>query len=261
MITVTELEYYSKGGATTTAIDVPYDIRPREYLNFASEDYKDNKDSIRSRINALSNAKRALHRQIDLVTKIFGISKLTTKRYFDFPHKLEFCSKCGIVGPQILLKLNKQRNSVEHDYYFPSPSEVEDFIDITELFLAATENILENFPCETEFHSPEFDLFGMPKRGIGVVIEPYEGVVTIHINDFIAEPRANQEDAEIIHAEYRKISDSLRDGKQIPNITEEERLKYHRAIVHRKISTKTKFTINDSKDYFEWVSFVMNKKK
>lgn len=91
-----------------------------------------------SRLNSFSNAYG------------FGASRSRSTFYY----RLEFCKSCGIVGPRILRKLNRVRNAVEHEYYVPSQSEVEDFIDVVELFLAATDRYLKNFPKEIEL---EFD--------------------------------------------------------------------------------------------------------
>ncbi|HED00055.1 MAG TPA: hypothetical protein ENN18_06710 [Proteobacteria bacterium] len=259
MITVNDLENYTPGGTTTITLGNPYKIAPRDYLNFASEDLKEKKDK-RSLVNALSNAKRSLHFQIDLLTKAFGISNLAPKKRLDFPRKLEFCVQCGIVGPQILRKMNQLRNTVEHEYYVPELDEVKDFIDITELFIVATDHILKNFPNDIEFRSPEIDLFGIPRRGIGIIIKPYDGKITIHINDFITEPKPRLDNAENIYEEYKEISNGLKEGVQLPDMSDEERIKYYRAISRKVISNKLEFSVNDGKDYFEWVSFVLNKR-
>ncbi|MCK9293719.1 MAG: hypothetical protein M0P70_01435 [Desulfobulbaceae bacterium] len=260
MIRPSDLENFSQGCATTYTLNSPYSITSWDYLGFAKEDLKEEKED-RTLVNALSNAKRALHLQIDILTKTFGIMYINPKRRFDFPQKLDFCVKCGIVGPQILRKINRLRNAVEHEYYVPDINEVEDFIDITELFVAASDVILRNFPHDIEFRSPEIDLFGIPKRGVGIVIEPSQGKVIIHINDFIAEPRPNREDAEDIFREYKERSKNLRDGDPLPDLPDEVRMKYYRAISRKTKSVKIEFSVKDSPNYFEWVSFAITKRK
>jgi len=198
MITPNDLINYTPVLSSAIVLDTPHKITTRDYLNFASEDLKEKKDK-RSLVNALSNAKRSLHFQIDLLTKAFGISNLAPKSRLDFPRKLDFCVQCGIVGPQILRKINRLRNIVEHEYYVPELNEVEDFIDITELFIAATDHLLKNFPHQTEFQSPEIDSFGIPRKDIEIVIEPDNGKVTIHIG-------------ENIYKEYKERSNDLREG-------------------------------------------------
>ncbi|HEY2294809.1 MAG TPA: hypothetical protein VGM86_29250 [Thermoanaerobaculia bacterium] len=115
------------------------------YLSFALADLED-ADSERSLVNALSNAKRAIHRRVDSVAKSFGVGRLPSKERKSFPQLLEFCRHCGVIGPRIVAKLNRVRNEMEHEYYLPSREEAEDFVDVTELFIAATDVIVYSFP-------------------------------------------------------------------------------------------------------------------
>ena len=140
-----------------TRLEFPEGIQPKTYLEFANTDVKST-DEPRCFVNALSNAKRALHFQIEILTDAFGISyTVKNTKYISFPERLKFCSKCGIVSPRILAKLNKVRNEVEHDYYLPSRDEVEDYIDIVELFLAATDRFFYQFPNDVEFLCKSID--------------------------------------------------------------------------------------------------------
>jgi hypothetical protein len=124
---------------TSKEIEVSEDVSPRAYLLFAVADLQASNDE-RSRVNALSNAKRALHFQVELIAKAYGFTKMHKRT--SFYEKLEFCRKCGIVGPRILGKINKLRNAVEHAYHLPAQTEVEDFVDVVELFLTATDRYL-----------------------------------------------------------------------------------------------------------------------
>ncbi|MER2498864.1 hypothetical protein ABS858_22540 [Vibrio neptunius] len=104
----------------------------------------------RTLVNALSNAKRALHLQVETIAKSLGF--VQQKRGFpNFHAYLGFCEKCGVVTPRILKKLNTVRNAVEHEYYIPTESETEDFIDVVELFLAATDKFIYQFPVDLEW--------------------------------------------------------------------------------------------------------------
>jgi hypothetical protein len=125
-------------------------LSPRVYFDFAQADLHD-KSTSRSRVNALSNAKRALHYQVDLISRALGIEQLETKKRLDFPHKLDFCKECGISSPSIIRRLNKIRNVVEHDYIIPTITQVQDYMDVVELFLAATDRVIYQFPTYMEF--------------------------------------------------------------------------------------------------------------
>lgn len=125
-------------------------ITPQMYLEFSVIDLENNQGT-RSFVNAFANAKRAIHLQTDLISKAFGIDLLPVKLRSTFPKKMNFCEKCGIVGSRILNKYNKIRNKLEHEYYAPQPDEVEDIIDVTQLFLAATARFITLFPIDFEF--------------------------------------------------------------------------------------------------------------
>ena len=47
-------------------------------------------------------------------------------------------------------KLNKIRNKIEHEYYLPKNDEVENIIDVVDLFLAATARFISMFPTDIE---------------------------------------------------------------------------------------------------------------
>ncbi|WP_419207854.1 hypothetical protein ACN08N_21255 [Photobacterium leiognathi subsp. mandapamensis] len=130
------------------SIEVDGDIKPRDYFNYAIQDIEEAEGS-RSLINAFLNAKRALHYQIDLLIEAYGYKSYKNRN--TFPAKLEYCKKCGIVSPRILEKLNKVRNEIEHDYTVPTRSEVDDFIDVVELFLAATDRFFYRLPDNIVF--------------------------------------------------------------------------------------------------------------
>ena len=95
-----------------------------DYFEFALKDIESG-DGERFKINAFSNAKRALHLQVETLANIFGFKNGNNKRNPNFHHYLEYCNKCGVITPRILKKLNKIRNAVEHDYYSPTKDEVD----------------------------------------------------------------------------------------------------------------------------------------
>lgn len=119
------------------------------YLGYAVEDLVAG-NGARNVINAASNAKRALHLQAELLSEAFGIHIKYPKKNLHFPKRLEFLRNCGVVGGSVLNKLNKMRNEMEHEYAEPTADETQDFIDIVEMFLAATARIVTSFPSSVE---------------------------------------------------------------------------------------------------------------
>jgi hypothetical protein len=148
----------------TSFVSTKKEIYPSSYLDYAKEDISEG-ISRRTLVNALSNAKRAFHFQVDIICTTFGWEKHKASKKTSFPAKLEYLSKCGIISPNILLKLNRTRNLVEHEYTAPTEEELRDYIDIVELFLMATKGLLDSFPesltlelMKDEHYNQELDL-------------------------------------------------------------------------------------------------------
>ena len=120
----------------------PYEIDAREFLSFAKEDLED--DSARGRINALSNAKRAIECRIDEILTLFNLKPFTSRQRLNLPLKIQFLQTLSIPAPNILRRLTvKKRNSLEHDYIMPDREETQDAVEVAELFLKATDPEVE----------------------------------------------------------------------------------------------------------------------
>jgi hypothetical protein len=133
--------YFVQGGSP---IKYPTkDIWPSTYLDFARADF-DQEKSARSWVNTVSNAKRALHLQVDALAVALGWSHVKGRN--DFPTKLNFLGSCGVLSPTIIKRINRFRNSVEHDYYIPSEDEALEYLEIVELYLGATHHTATYFP-------------------------------------------------------------------------------------------------------------------
>jgi len=126
------------------------EIYPSSYLDYAKQDIEEAFEK-RNRVNSVGNAKRAFHLQVEMLCDAFGCGVLNKYKFLSFPKKLEFLRKCGVISPNILKKLNKKRNEIEHDYFVPCKDEVEDYIDIVELFLMATKDLLDRFPEDIDW--------------------------------------------------------------------------------------------------------------
>lgn len=124
-------------------------ISPELYLDFAKRDLQEG-NCLRKLVNSVSNAKRSLHLQSELLSDALGIKLIAPKGKIPFPKRIGFLRDCGVVGGGILNKLNSTRNAVEHDYIVPDETIAQDFIDVVELFVAASERLLRNFPSLAE---------------------------------------------------------------------------------------------------------------
>ncbi|WP_162935030.1 hypothetical protein [Pseudomonas cavernae] len=182
---------------TTTSVPLRFSRKttPKDYYHFAIQDLSIEPDT-RSLVNALSNTKRALHLQVEMLSTAFGLDKFS-KKAKSFPAMVDFLSSCGLVTPRILSKINKLRNLVEHEYHIPEKDEVENFIDVTELFIAATEKYIKNFPCGIEFLAEAIDP-NHPQISY-VDLEPYEGVITFS-HGLVANTEGHDWEKSEIHA-------------------------------------------------------------
>ena len=124
----------------------PFKLTPLDFLKFAKEDF--NEKNTRNLVNALSNIKRAINCQIDQILFIFGFSKKRWK----FPEKIEFIKDIGIISPEIIKKINKKRNLIEHEYDIPSSEGVSDAIGIAELFIESVKPIFIRYYKDLEIH-------------------------------------------------------------------------------------------------------------
>jgi hypothetical protein len=132
-----------------TALDYEFEIEPEDFLRFAEID--SNNIEKHSLVNGLSNAKRA----IDCATeKVFRIFELTPVKN-NFPLKLRLLQDIGVVAPRIINKVNQTRNLLEHEFKIPTRENVEDAIDIANLFVSSIRGVLSS--VWTDFYLQEND--------------------------------------------------------------------------------------------------------
>ena len=124
-----------------TEVDSPFDLKAEDFLSFAEEDVKGDKD--KDIINALSNAKRAIENRMDHLLYAFGYPIL--EEQWSFPNKVEILNNLGIIAPRILRRINAIRNLLEHKYKLPKREKVEDAIDVAILFLEYTKRFVYDF--------------------------------------------------------------------------------------------------------------------
>ncbi|MBC8757124.1 hypothetical protein H2O64_20795 [Kordia sp. YSTF-M3] len=127
----------------TTTLKTNFDISPQEFIKYAELDLSSNYEH--NIVNALSNAKRALDSQLDSLLVCLGYYGISQKKYWSFPKKIDLINELGIIAPRVLRKINKQRNLLEHQFIKPDEESVEDFLDITLLFIASTDRFTLKF--------------------------------------------------------------------------------------------------------------------
>lgn len=214
-----------------TRLSIPDYPRPHTYLEFALLDLESD-TSDRTATNALSNAKRALHFQLTVLAEGLGIGKLLKGKKAPFPQLLDFCTACGVVGPRVLRKLNMSRNRVEHDFYLPGREEVEDFVDVTELFLAATDRLIFSFPEQIDLE-PVIDSKNLPSiTYVGLKLEPGSGLMEIDVG-----LRDDPREELIRAASSKKVRQNL--------------------IAERREACTMRISVTDGEAYPQWVALLI----
>ncbi len=127
-----------------------FEIKPRDFIRFAKDDLKTNKDS--GLVNAITNAKRAIDCQVDTIFKTFGIEfdnlPKATEVFINhidneknnLPHKLKLIQALQIAPSGLTSKARTIRNKLEHYYEIPNLKEIKDAIEIAELFILSCES-------------------------------------------------------------------------------------------------------------------------
>lgn len=129
---------------------LPWELDASSYLAFARTDLK--QGGLRGRVNALSNAKRALHAQADGVLYCAGFWDRAKERHWSFDTKFELLAEMEIAAPGMLGRINGLRNKVEHDYAAPDDTQqLADLIDAVELFMSATRSYASARYSEVDF--------------------------------------------------------------------------------------------------------------
>lgn len=132
-----------------------FDITPKEFLSFSKQDFK--ADDKRGRVNALSNAKRAIDCQTDKIFACLGLNPAkfpesinlfienvkSTSRKDIKPHLL-FLQALRFAPASIIAKTRNLRHSLEHYYQEPTHEQVSEAIDLADLFITATDSKLNN---------------------------------------------------------------------------------------------------------------------
>jgi hypothetical protein len=118
------------------------DLNPTDFLERAEEDYELGGSA--SLLNSITNAKRAIHCQIDQTLTSLGFN---SKRW-NLPQKIDMLNRLGFIAPRILKRVTDARNVLEHEYSAPTIQQIEESLDLAALFLGATNRYLENFGDE-----------------------------------------------------------------------------------------------------------------
>ncbi|WP_017689856.1 hypothetical protein [Paenibacillus sp. PAMC 26794] len=116
----------------------PFELSPRDYLQFAESDLK-GKDDL-SLINCVSNIKRAMDCQIDTFFYSYNLFEFFKSKRLGMDKKLEFLKKASVFNSGSLSRLNAIRNKMEHEFVVPKIQDIELYFDLVSAFVSVLEN-------------------------------------------------------------------------------------------------------------------------
>lgn len=159
VMTINWNDFYIIIDAQTSTNDDIFEIVPEDFLLFARESVETINE--KNLVDALSSAKRAIDCQIDWIISYLGydFKCFNDKKYpnilsvikefeselgvsSNFSLKLRFIQSLGISPVFLISKIREIRNNLEHQYVMPKLEEVKEAIEIAELFINATQNVL-----------------------------------------------------------------------------------------------------------------------
>ena len=180
------IEILNCDGYDIDFVKIPlFEISPKKFLIFAKSDFKDNNE--KGLINALSNAKRAISNRMDEIIKLSCLQKISSKKRWNIPRKMDKLNTIGIFVPRLLKKnITSKRNLLEHEYIIPVDSqEVEDVIEIAELFLASTEKYVElGLLVAIDFFGHTCVIFNIMSEQIEIYTKKHEEIIDLsHVEE------------------------------------------------------------------------------
>ena len=107
-------------------------ISPQDYLEFAELDYK--QGDLRGYVNSISNVKKAIDAQFDVVLESFGLLSECEKNQWSLSIKIEMIKSIGVISPNFLKNITMKRKQLENNNK-PSEEEVQELLQATEMLL------------------------------------------------------------------------------------------------------------------------------
>lgn len=156
------------------SVDNNSELTPKDFIRFSKEDIKE--ETVKGLINSLTNAKRAIDCQIDNVLVEFGIDndkiyKVSEHLIYDLnlqkkdlPYKLKLVQALGFAPSGLTAKVRNLRNKLEHYYKIPKHEEVDEAIEIAELFILSIESKMKMLEDHFTLSSTNFQEYEDPEK-------------------------------------------------------------------------------------------------
>jgi hypothetical protein len=142
---------------------IEFELMPEDYLEFAKNNIKSH--DIQNGIEGISNAKRAIECQVDLLIKSIGYDfKIFDKRrsypevkkfinqyyseeqYDGLTDRLKLLNILGLAPTMVISHVREMRNLIEHEYKIPSFNDVKNAVEIADLFINSSNRKFSDAP-------------------------------------------------------------------------------------------------------------------
>lgn len=158
--------------------------------------------------DCIANLKRAINHRLQVIEKIYGISKLpisiSSKKTLD---RFEYL---GLIRPAILNELIKVRNVIEHQYQEPPIKEKCLFyIDIVWYFLKSTDSLVDHIVKQVEFDDHEKNNIKMDF----LTSTPWTIKISFCLESSLLSEQPFEDSIEIIDFDYSEISSGKVKGR------------------------------------------------
>jgi hypothetical protein len=118
---------------------IKYELMPRDYLSFCDHEFENDLDTIESKINIISNLKRAFDCEISIFFEFLNLSAKIRDKNLGINAKLNFINQIGIFPKRSMVKIENIRNKIEHEYKCPELGELEVYYDLIYVFILIIE--------------------------------------------------------------------------------------------------------------------------
>ncbi len=148
---------------------------------------------------------------------------------------------------------------MEHEYYIPQQDEVENFIDVVELFLAATGRFIKKFLVQIELENYGKNNYGdISLEFASIKLDPNSSIINISTEFLNTNPKTTHGEAKYEKDQINnKIKEAEKNGEKVLLPFAVEQQSYR--IIINKYLLKNELTVTAKEDnYPNWISMYLN---
>jgi hypothetical protein len=206
-----------------------HEIMPRDYLSFCDHELDKNVDTLESKINIISNLKRAFDCELDIFFDFLKINDLIKERNLGLNTRIGFIHQIGLFPKRSIVHIETIRNKIEHEFKKPEIYELEVYYDLVYAFILVIEKQIALFMSMSEIEHTLGSYFQNEEYGVFRIGYNYEKME--------------------IYVKYRKESEGIKSRYSISiKKSVEEFIKAFRLFIliqQNECKVNDEFTINE----------------